>query len=113
MEVTVREMTNEAIEKIKAAEAEDVAIRSDADAKAEKMKAEAKARGEALLASTEESTRAEIDRMFAELKEKSDRLIEKSREDAGAEAKELRRTAQFRMHAASEEIIRGIYRQCQ
>ena len=51
--------------------------------------------------------------MFAELKEKSDRLIEKSREDAGAEAKELRRTAQFRMHAASEEIIRGIYRQCQ
>ena len=68
MEVTVREMTNEAIEKIKAAEAEAVAIRSDADAKAEKMK---------------------------------------------AEAKELRRTAQFRMHAASEEIIRGIYRQCQ
>ena len=35
MEVTVREMTNEAIEKIKAAEAEAVAIRSDADAKAE------------------------------------------------------------------------------
>ena len=48
MEVTVREMTNEAIEKIKAAEAEAVAIRSDADAKAEKMKAEAKASGEAL-----------------------------------------------------------------
>ena len=106
-------MTNEAIKKIKAAEAEAAVIRSDADVKVQKMRSEATSRGEALLLSTEADTRAEIDKMFAELAEKSDKLIEKSREDAGAEAKELLRTAQFRMHAASEEIIRGIYRQCQ
>ena len=47
------------------------------------------------------------------MQEATDALLEKNRAEAEADAAEIRKTAQFKMRAAVNEIFRGLDRQCQ
>lgn len=110
---TVNFLSKETIAAIREAEARAERIKADAVSKGAKMVAGERAAGEKLLAETEAATRAEIEENFKKLGEATDRLLEKNRVEADAEADELKRAAQLRSRAAINEIFRGLDRQCQ
>ena len=106
-------LSKEIIAEIRDAESKAERIRVEGAVAAQKMLADEKAAGEKLLAATEAKTKAEIRENFERLQEATDALLEKNRAEAEADAAEIRKTAQFKMRAAVNEIFRGLDRQCQ
>lgn len=106
-------LSKEIIAQIRDAEMKAERIRADGAARAQKLVADEKAAGEKLLGETEANTKAEIRENFERLREATDALLEKNREEARLESGTIKRTAQFKMRAAVNEILRGLDRQCQ
>ena len=106
-------LSKEIIAEIREAEAKAERIRADGAARAQKLIADERAAGEKLLAATEAETKAEIRENFDRLREATDALLEKNRVEAQGDASEIRKAAQFKMRGAVNEIFRGLDRQCQ
>lgn len=106
-------MAKQAIDAIRAAEAEAQRITDGIPVRVKALLDEAERRSRVLCARTEEEATAETEAQLGQLRQRAAMLLERSADEAEAEADRLRADARKRMPEAVKLIVWGIMAKCQ
>lgn len=106
-------MAKQAIEQIRAAEAEAQRITDAIPVRVKALLDEAERRSRVLCAKAEEEAAAETEAQLGQLRQRAAMLLERSADEAEAEADRLRDEAHRHMPEAVKLIVWGIMAKCQ
>ena len=102
-------MAKEAIEKIRAAEAEAQRILENIPLKVKQVLDEAEEARQTLCNAAEAETTADTEAQLAQMRERADQLLQRSADEAQAEAKEMQKAAESGMSDAVKLVVGAEY----
>ena len=105
-------MSRETIFQLKEAEAEAARIVAQAKARADQMRAEAEAAGQALCLETESRVSEELAGMLEQIREKAEEHRERVLEETRAEAEAVAANVRLNRKSAEKIVIRGLDTKC-